>query len=584
MHKLISYLIPLFAVLSAVAQQGSVCKDVYVLSSDSLAGRKPGTHGDSMAAQYILKAMAASGMQNNAHLLPFSLVTDVATGDKNQLSFDSYTATAGKDFSPFGFSKNGTHEAELVFAGYGFDFSTDALSVYDYKGLDVKNKWVLVIRSYPDPENEESVYAQFSRDRSKALTAADKGAAGILLVTPETMDKADEPVSLYYDKSRGDAGIPVIHVRRNIADSLLAGTGYTVNSYCRAVEKGEKPCGKNTGRLVRAAADVKFMSATTFNVYGILPSEKPAPEKKYIVIGAHYDHLGMGGYGSGSRMPDTVAVHNGADDNASGVACVLDLARRFAKDGNHTGFDLVFVAFGAEETGLTGSVNFVEKSPVPRENIRLMLNFDMVGRMKNYPAPISIGGTGTFPDAEKLLAAAVDTSAFLLKTDPDGYGPSDHASFYAAGIPVLYFNTGVHGDYHTPYDDYDKINCEGIHKISGLVYDVIRLAAGGNYSLDYTHTGAAVRKNHREGLKVTLGIMPDFSADHGKGLGVGAVTPGGPAHKGGIQKNDIITALNGKQVRNIYEYMDRLRALHPGQIVPVDILRGETHMVLLIQL
>ena len=304
---------------------------------------------------------------------------------------------------------------------------------------------------------------------------------------------------------------------------------------------------------------------------------------KYIVIGGHYDHLGMGGQGSGSRKPDTNAVHNGADDNASGTSAMLDLAARFSKLRPNSDYNFIFVAFTGEEMGLLGSSWFVNHPPVDLKKIKLMVNFDMVGRL-NAKHTLSVGGVGTFADAEKILKQDVDTNLLKLAFSKEGYGPSDHASFYSDSIPVLYFNTGVHGDYHTPEDDYDKINCEGMRLISDYTLKVITDIAQNNYNLSYLEAGPKSRTSDRSGLKVTLGIMPDFSNQDVKGVMAAGVNPDGPAFRGGMQKGDIVIGMNGKPVNDIYEYMERLKNFNAGQTITVDVMRGQKKIVLLIQL
>ena len=246
-------------------------------------------------------------------------------------------------------------------------------------------------------------------------------------------------------------------------------------------------------------------------------------------------------------------------------------------------YNLLFVAFTGEEEGLLGSSYFVRHSPVDLKNIKLMLNFDMVGRL-NQNKNLSVGGVGTFDDAVKILNNDNDTNLLKLSFNKEGYGPSDHASFYGDSIPVLYFNTGVHGDYHMPEDDFDKINCNGLKTISEFAQKVIIDIAQNNYNLAYKEAGPKTKGGERTGLKVTLGIMPDFANQDIKGVMAAAVTPDGPAYRGGMQKGDIIVSLNGKPVNDIYEYMERLKNFSSGQTISVDVIRNNKNVILLIQL
>jgi len=566
----------------AVAQTPEACSYIKVLASDSLGGRLTGTKYADMAAAYVkqqfvndhLNLMCEQGLQY------FDVVTGVELGKKNYLEFNEQKFTPETDYIPYAFSQDTIIFAPVVFAGYGFSISSDSLKWDDYKTVDVKNKWVMVVRGNPIDNKKRNKWTNFSSDRSKMLVAKDHGAAGILFVTPEVMNTKDELISLNLEKSKSRAGISVINITRKTADKILGSAKQNIVALAAKSAKGLGATMELKGRL-NGAVEKVARKAKSANVVASLMSSKKTDQ--WIVVGAHYDHLGLGGYGSGSRKPDTVAVHHGADDNASGTACVISLADKFSRmkyDGN---FNIIFVSFTGEEEGLYGSDYFVKHLPVDAKKIKLMLNFDMVGRL-NAKRVLSVGGTGTFADAEKILKQDVDTNKLKLAFSKEGYGPSDHASFYSDSIPVLYFNTGTHADYHTPEDVYSKINCEGLNQISDYAAKVISDLGKNSYNLAYVEAGPKKRTSQREGMKVTLGIMPDFSNQDVKGVGVGAVNADGPAFRGGIQKGDVIIALNGKPVNDIYEYMERMKSLNPGQTITVDVIRNEKKEVLLIQL
>jgi membrane-associated protease RseP (regulator of RpoE activity) len=245
---------------------------------------------------------------------------------------------------------------------------------------------------------------------------------------------------------------------------------------------------------------------------------------------------------------------------------------------------IVFVAFGAEEMGLLGSSEFISQPLFDLKKITAMINFDMVGRLNPENPVLSVGGVGTAAEFAALLDRHAQNRSFTAGYSAEGYGPSDHAVFYAQDIPVLYFSTGVHGDYHTPDDRPEKINMHGAEEVARFVADIIAELAGGSVRLTFTEAGPKERNPHGYGLQVKLGIMPDFTDTSAKGLRIGGVTKGAPAYNGGLLRGDIITALDGKTVENIYDYMERLKAFSPGQTISVDILRGTEAKVFLIQL
>jgi hypothetical protein len=292
----------------------------------------------------------------------------------------------------------------------------------------------------------------------------------------------------------------------------------------------------------------------------------------------------LGGTGSGSRVPDTVAVHHGADDNASGVGMMLELAEKFAlTEGSHKK-SIICVAFTGEEEGLLGSKYFVDHPGIDLSKVNAMVNLDMVGRLQETNV-LQISGVGTAEGFRDLVYSESDTSVIKLTLSDEGYGPSDHSSFYGKNIPVLFYSTGAHLDYHTPSDTYDKVNYKGMVSISSLIFNVIEKLASSTERLKFREAGPKIeqgRPMRRKG--VTLGIMPDFAGNVKNGLRADFVTPGKPAALGGMKKGDIITSINGKTVNNIQDYMFRMSQLKHGQTISVEILRDGDKMVLLIQL
>jgi len=590
--KVLVYLAVVLIAFPASAQKGEVSsKDlkqyVYFLASDSLKGRKPGTAEMNVAAKYILdkfraaglKPMADNGFQN------FDIVTDVSLGANNRLSVSDYEGVFKKEFTPLAYSSSGLVNATVVFCGYGFDLDLDSLKWSDYAGMDVKGKWVMIFRADPELDKADSKFIPFSDTRSKVLTAKDKGAAGVLLVTPRGLDKDDKLMGLVVENNEVTSGIPVLNIRHEFADHILASKGVSADSLERLITTYGKPYSFETGTTVEGNIEVNQVHAKTANVVALLEGSDKVLKDEYLVVGAHYDHLGFGGPNSGSRMADTNAVHNGADDNASGTAMVMALAKRLGADKSKLKRSIIFVAFSGEEMGLLGSKYFVNNPPVDLKKIKAMFNFDMVGRFDKEKNAISVSGTGTSAEGDSILKIYEKGLPFMVTHSPDGYGPSDHAAFYSSNIPVFYFTTGVHMDYHTPFDDANKLDYSAEKKIGDFSAAVIIDIDNMKNDLTFRESGkkeATGRSGRR--LKVTLGIMPDFAGSEKKGLRVDGVTKDGPASKGGMLKGDIIISVHGMKVENIYDYMSRLNKLKAGMTVNVEVLRNGKVEILIIQL
>jgi len=591
-RKVLVYLVLVVFSLPIFAQKGEITAKelkeyVYFLASDSLKGRKPGTVEMNVAGEYILAHFKAAGLKPMAEngFQYFNIVIDATLGPENKLSLDGYDAAFRKEFIPLAFSSSGEVNASVVFAGYGFDLDLDSLKWSDYSGIDVKGKWVMIFRADPELDNTDSKFIPFSDTRSKVLTAKDKGAAGVLLVTPKGLDKDDKLMALVVENNEVTSGIPVVNIRHQIADRILAAKGISADSLENLIIAKKKPNSFETGTLLHGKVDVSQKHAKTANVIGLLEGNDKVLKDEYIVVGAHYDHLGFGGPNSGSRMPDTIAIHNGADDNASGTAMVMELAKKLCSQKAKLKRSIIFVSFSGEEMGLLGSKYFVNNPPVEIKKIKAMFNFDMVGRFDKEKNSISISGTGTSAEGDSILKVFEKGLPFTVTHSPDGYGPSDHASFYSSNIPVFFFTTGVHMDYHTPFDDADKLDYTAEKKIgdfsTALITDI------DNLSKDLTFKESGKKENvGRSGrrYKVTLGIMPDFAGSEKKGLRVDGVTKDGPAYKGGMLKGDIIISVHGMKVENIYDYMARLNKLKAGMTVNVEVLRNGKVEILIIQL
>ena len=334
----------------------------------------------------------------------------------------------------------------------------------------------------------------------------------------------------------------------------------------------------------------KTEKRTTHNIMAVLPGKDKRLRNEYIVVSSHYDHLGMGGKDSGSRRPDTLGVHPGADDNASGDAVVLQLARHFKKVGSPR--SIIFAFFGAEEQGLVGSKLFLEwmkqeepkriNLPHDRKGIVAVVNLDMVGRMRDNA--MSVSGTGTSSSFKETVEQIAEQSNLHVTCIPDGYGPSDHASFVAVDIPVLFLTTGGHMEYHTPADVPSTLNYDGMQQTLDFSKELIARIAAMPEAPDYINVPASNKMSHAE-FKVTLGLMPDvMGASTVPGLRADIVVAGKPAHNAGIRSGDVIQEIDGKAVKDINEYMERLAELKPGTTIPVKVLRDEETIIFQVHL
>jgi aminopeptidase YwaD len=566
-------------------QPDKILEKVEFLASDSLKGRKPGTPESRVAAEYILDSFLEAGLtpvgENGFQY--FDVVTSVEAGKSNFLSLAETEFQLHTDFIPLPFSTNKKLSAPAVFVGYGFDIKNDTIEWNDYEGFDVSGKWALILRGAPAIEEWEKVFESAASERFKVMTAKDKGAAGVIFINGKKFDNDDELIRMTFDRIASNAGIPVFNVKRNVVEPIFLSVNDSLAGVENKIAETKAPLSFWFNQKISAQSDVVQKVATTKNVVAKLEGNDPNLKHEHIVIGAHYDHLGLGGPGSGSRAVDTIAVHYGADDNASGVAGVISLAEYFAQIKPKQARSLVFVAFGAEEMGLLGSKYFVEHPLFDMENVVAMINFDMIGRLRENKV-VSIGGTGTGRQSEEILKKLEKNSGLHLQFAPEGYGPSDHAAFYSKDIPVFFISTGAHEDYHTPKDDVSAINADGMAPVINFSATLLSEIANSDQRLSFQEAGPKTRQRHGSGYKVTLGIMPDFTGSDNIGLRVDAVRPDGPARSGGMLKGDVIIAINGKSVENIYDYMGRLKDLEAGQSINVEVLREGKKELLLIQL
>lgn len=555
------------------------------LASDSLQGRKPGTPEGVMAAEYIGDYFKYIGYKSfgDSYYQYFNVVTEVTAGEENYLKIGKYSAILNTDYTPLNFSDNAEVNADVVFVGFGFDIDDDNIEWNDYANIDVKGKWVLALRADPELDNADSKFIPYANERLKVLTAKEKGAAGIIFVSGVQFDKRDKLSRMAIDQTESNLGIPALHVKRTIANKILSQSGKTIEELEVSLNTNKKPESFNCKTKISALAKVTFNKVKTQNVIAYLEGNDETLKNEYILIGGHYDHLGFGGPNSSSRMPDSIAIHYGADDNASGIASIMEIAEKLANDKTNLKRSVIVMAFGAEEIGLIGSKFFTSNPLVDLKDVKAMINIDMVGRLKESKE-LLIGGVGTSTESEELLNSLLGERDLVLGVSYNGFGPSDHASFYIENIPVFFFSTGAHDEYHTPLDVVEKINFDGLKLLDDYIYDLALDVVNRDENLTFKESGPKGKAKVSRGSKIKLGIMPSFGKSNNTGLKVDAVTPESPAYIGGMKKNDVITGIEGGEIHNIYEYMARVGKLKRGQTITVDIKRDGKDIVLLIQL
>lgn len=557
-------------------------RSIDFLASDSLKGRYPGTTYDRVSAKFIKDQFDSYGLKplGDKGYQFMDIIFEQKPGANNKLSINGIEQKYDQNYSTLPFSSSSSLDASIVFVGYGFKIDNGKLLWNDYQAVDVTNKWVLILRGDPEPDSLQSVFISQSSDRNKTLLAKDQGAKGVILVSGNVFDPKDKLITM--SEKNYDIGIPVIHVKRDIADMILNGQG-KIEDLEKQLNLDRHPHSLELATKVVASTDVINEKRTTQNVVAMLEGADKKLKNEYIVIGAHFDHLGMGGKNSSSRRPDTIAVHNGADDNASGVAAMLELAQKLSAKHKKIKRSIVFVAFAAEEMGLIGSQKFVESGLIPNDSIMAMINLDMIGRM--VKKELNVYGTKTSTESETILKKLNADSSLTLTFHPEGYGPSDYASFYNKNIPVFAFMTSLHLDYHTPFDDINKINFDGMVLATNYIFSLATELSSRLKKLKFQEAGPKSKPtSYRRGFKVTLGIIPDVSGTTNNGLKAIGISENRPASHAGMKAGDIITAINGKPVKNIQDYMYRLSELKLGMTVSVEVIRGEQKLVLLVQL
>lgn len=612
-HKLLSLLLLLVLALNAFGQQSAVQTQPNVdrvratitfLASDKLDGRRTGTDGANQASRYIASEFKRLGLRPGAkgYMQTFPYIAGVDLGKRNAMSIKAgpnagaVDLQVGGDWMPLGFTTNGSADnSPVCFVGYGITAAD--LKYDDYAGVDAKDKVALAFEGTPDGDNPHGQFGRYEDVRWKAIAAKDKGARALLVIASERNFKDERLTKLQYDNMAGVAGLPVIVVSQQAAARVLSHTFEALSTANSSDDITKLVMDRTAGKtsfstavkdtLVTLTTDITRREAPGSNVVGILEGSDPTLKNQTIVVGAHYDHLGRGG--EGSLAPRSGDIHHGADDNASGVAGVLELARIFSSKGMRPRRTIVFITFSGEEEGLIGSNYYVNHPIRPLAQTVAMVNMDMIGRLKDDK--LIIGGIGTSSEWREMVGstntstiAAVASSGgngtpsspiemrgFNLTLNEDGFGPSDHSSFYAKQVPVLFFWTGTHEDYHKPSDTADKINYQGEARVLSMVLNVVR-AIDRNQQRPVYAVAKSESTGRTMGFRVSLGTIPNY-ADSSDGLMLDGVRDDSPAAKAGMQAGDVIVKLAGRDIHNVYDYTYALGEMKAGEEYEVELMR-----------
>lgn len=562
---------------------GELLSHIRYLASDQLEGRKAGSKGAKLAAQYIAAEFKSYGLQTVSagknYVQPFEIVTGVEAGKGNLLKSGKTSWKMDKDFRPLGFSSSGSFMGDVVFAGYGI--TNPDKNYDDYAGLDVKDKAVVVLRNSPDGDNPHGDFAQQSSLRYKASKAKEMGARALLVVTGPSDEEDDNLIKLRYDHNYGNAGLLAVSVSRAVVNDLIKERKTTLKELQQSINGSKSPMSFALEEVsLSLSVDLKENREVTENVVGYLEGADPLLKKEFVVIGAHYDHLGYGGEGSGSLKPDTTAIHNGADDNASGTAGVLELAQAFSARQKDLKRSLLFLAFSGEELGLLGSAYYVKHPVVPLEQTVAMINMDMIGRMRDRK--LIVYGIGTSPGFEALVQK-YNNGEFDLKLNKDGFGPSDHSSFYGAKIPVFHFFTDLHEDYHRPSDDTERIRSDEMQQVVRLIDTIALDLAGEPTRPEYMMVEPPRQMGEGRGFRTYVGTIPDYS-EQANGMRLSGVREGSPAAKAGLQAGDVMIKFGKVDIKNVYDYTYALGAYKPGDEVEVTVMRGDKRVTCVVNL
>jgi hypothetical protein len=586
--------VPLFLALAGGLLAAELSPTEYLgyvkyLASPEMRGRATGSPELEQAAAFIraeFRSLNLKPLNGESYYQDFEVTTSALLGSRNQLKYsdghEKQTLKSQQDFVPLNLSAAGKVAGEVVFAGYGI--TAPEYNYDDYAGLDAKDKIVLVLRHEPQEFDDKSVFlgksaTAHSEIVNKAVNAKMHGAKAVLLVNDRAAhpNESDQLEKFGATAGPGNAGIEFAQVKADLAAKWLALSGKNLESIEASIDRDLHPQSFALPAALHLEMDIDIRREvkTVHNVGAYLPGET----SEYVIVGAHYDHLGLGEQFS---MAPSLAgtVHPGADDNASGTAGVMELAHWFSTQPKHAR-GILFLTFAGEELGLLGSNYYVNHPVLPLQQAVAMINMDMIGRIRDRK--VYVGGVGTGTTFAALLKEAGPRHDFETDvTERAGYGSSDHTSFTTKQVPVLFFFSGLHADYHKPSDTWDKIDAPSAVRLLDLVADVmdqLRDAPGRPEFVRVAETQPPVDPASPHTGKVSgygpdFGSIPDFT-ELPNGVRFADIRPGSPAAKAGLRAGDILTEFDGKRIQNLYDFTYALRAKRPGQEVLVKVLRGD---------
>jgi Zn-dependent M28 family amino/carboxypeptidase len=554
--------------------------DVKTLTEPKMEGRGEGTKG-LVRAEHVLadryKSLGLEPAGKKGYLEPFTVTTGAKLKGKNHFFIQNAEAKTtlklNQDYVPFSFSGSGTAASQLVFAGYGAtatEFGYD-----DYAGLDAKDKIVVVLRYEPGgfiAMSGNQAATAHSQIITKAINARNHGAKGMILVNGKLGDGEEDLLTRFGSVTGPEnVGILFTQVENTVADAWFRVAGKTLKEAQEQINSTTKPASFIFPETLHATltVDIETTRATVNNVLAYLPGKTD----EYVIVGAHYDHLGRGTFDS--LAPSQIGqIHPGADDNASGTAGVLEIARMLAPLKGQLQRGILFASFAGEELGLLGSAAWVKDPTKPLDKAVAMINMDMIGRIKDNK--IYIGGVGTGSSLQKVLDQAHGDSPLKFEISQGGYSSSDHTSFVTKRIPVLFFFSGLHSDYHKPSDTWEKINPDSAAGLLNVVARAtVELASDSEKPAfvavveNMPHTGSP---GGGGGYGPYFGSIPDFGQTE-NGVKFSDVKPGSPAAKAGLKGGDVLIQFADKPIKNLYDFTDALRRSKIGDVVPVTVLR-----------
>lgn len=558
---------------------------VIYLASDELEGRMTGSKGAQMAADYIAGIFENLDLkpfpEQQDYFVPFDFIADFEISkEKNKILWGRRTFELDTEFMPFSTSENGLISSEIVFAGYGMKIEKPDYSYNSYQHIDVKDKIVMVLTGIPEglDQQKKDWFERAIASGHKQMLAKQMGAKALIVVSDRSLDAR-------LLETGGSAGLMMVKISEAVADEMFREKETGVDELKKALAGGDPASLKHLFSLegeLTLETEVNKVIGSDNNVIGFLPSNNKGAQ--YIFIGGHYDHLGLGETNSRADAEHSHDIHNGADDNASGTATVIELAEYYAglfrEDKNQIHDNLVFCLWSGEELGLLGSSAFAEKLKIPSDQVKAYLNFDMVGRLNNNQ--LELQGLGSADEWKKIIEKKNIVTGFDLQLSEDPYLPTDATSFYLKKIPVLSFFTGIHMDYHTDRDDAEFLNYPGMQRITKFASLVINELMNPKQTITYKAVKMKASKGSRGNASITLGTIPQYAAGNDKGMRIQGVREGAPAEKAGIMGGDVVVGMAGKEVNDIYDFMNIMGEMKADQEYEIIVIRDGKELKLTI--